>query len=257
MNSRLLQEHLRDRQQTRFFRSSASFTRAANLSTYAAGDVIGAAGSKGSILITSFTVANPGVFTKAAHGLVNGDAVQITATAVCTGLTEFVKYFVVEKTDNTFQLAATAGGTGIETTGAGTGDHTVHHLGPAVLTFSGIGLPDDATRILQSTLEIDHTAVFTSMTGVRLQLYSRTPPSALLDNDPWVLPAGDRASYMGYIDLGTPVDVGSTVFVQATSLNTVIVPPSDTIYAYAVTIAGCTAPAVSTVQKITLLAEAV
>jgi len=248
---------VRDRAQTKFFKAVALFTRCANLSTYSAGDVIGPAGSKGSILITSFTVAKPGVFTKAAHGLVNGDAVQITATAVCTGLTAFTKYFVVEKTDNTFQLAATAGGVGIEVTGAGTGDHTVHHLGPAVLTFHGFGLPKDMTRILQSMFEIGATAVFTSMTGARLHLYSATPASALLDNDAWDLPAGDRGSYLGYIDIGTPLDLGSTVFVQATGHNKEFVGASDTLYAYLQTIAGCTAPAVSTVQKITLLGQAV
>lgn len=72
------------------------------------------------------TIASPGVFTAVAHGQVNGCAVVLSTTgALPTGLTAGTVYYVVGKTDDTFRLAATVGGSAINTTGSQSGVHTV------------------------------------------------------------------------------------------------------------------------------------
>jgi hypothetical protein len=54
--------------------------------------------------------------TKTAHGLVNGDRVVFQDGYVPAGLSAATTYFVVNKTTNTFQVAATAGGSAIAIT---------------------------------------------------------------------------------------------------------------------------------------------
>lgn len=124
----------------------------------------------------------------------------------------------------------------------------------AALTFANIG-PATATEALITTVqfEIDITAVISGMTTFRLYLYSVTPPSALADAATFDLPAGDRASFLGYVDLGTPVDIGSTLYVETLQVNKQVTMPGNggTLYGYLVT-AGAYTPAASSVFKITL-----
>lgn len=76
----------------------------------------------GTVTITN---ASPGVVTWTGHGLQNGEAVVLsTSGALPTGLTAGTIYYLVARTDNTFELAATVGGTPINTSSAGSGTHT-------------------------------------------------------------------------------------------------------------------------------------
>jgi len=257
MTSAELQALVRDRKASAFFDASATITRTANAAPYVAGDVIGQGGSKGALTLTSISNASPAVCTLVAHGLVNGDPVQLSTTgALPAGLTAFVTYYVVNKAADTFQLSATVGGAAINTSDAGSGVHTATHVGSAVLELSGIGLRGDMVRILQSQLQINITAVPSGMTSFRLYLYRTAPPSGLLDNAPWDLPSGDRGSFVGYVDLGTPVDLGSTLYVQTLSVNKEVILRDTELYGYLVTTAGWT-PAASTSAKVTLIASAV
>lgn len=123
----------------------------------------------------------------------------------------------------------------------------------AALEFDNIGPAAGGEVMITSTgLEHDITAVPSGMTSYRLHLYGVTPPSALGDNAAWDLPSGDRASYLGYVDLGTPVDVGSTLYVKTDGNNVQItVPAGGKVFGYLVTNGGYT-PASATVRKITL-----
>ena len=89
----------------------------------------------------------------------------------------------------------------------------------AAITFPAIGLSDGHIMLTSIDLRIDVAAVPAGMLSFRLHLYTVTPPSALADNAVWALPAGDRANYAGFVDLGVPVDVGSTLFIQTDSVN--------------------------------------
>lgn len=124
----------------------------------------------------------------------------------------------------------------------------------AAWTFPSMGTTGGQVMITSVDLRIDVAAVPAGMTSFRLYLYSVTPASALADNAAWDLPAGDRPGYIGYIDLGTPVDLGSTLFVEADGVNKHLkLAPGDTaLYGYLVTNGGFTPAGNSEVYTITL-----
>lgn len=101
--------------------------------------------------------------------------------------------------------------------------------------------------ITSAELRIDLTAVPSGMTTFSLHLYSVTPPSAYADNAVWDLPSGDRASYLGFIDLGSPVDVGSTLWVELQGINKQVTAAGTSIFGYLRT-NGAYTPASGTVH---------
>lgn len=131
----------------------------------------------------------------------------------------------------------------------------------AALTFAWLdknGNPPPSGSILtivSSQLEIDVAAIPSGMTGFRLYNYSVTPPSAYGDNVPFDLLSGDRAAFKGcgIIDLGSPVDLGGTLYVEQNGINKQIKLVGVTSFSYLVTIGGFT-PGSATVKVITLFA---
>lgn len=105
--------------------------------------------------------------------------------------------------------------------------------------------------ITSASLMVALAAVPSGMTSFRLHLYNVTPPSALGDNAAWDLPSGDRASYLGYVDLGTPVDLGSTLYVQQDFLNKQVTLLSGEVFGYLRTI-GAYTPASQTIYTVKL-----
>lgn len=97
--------------------------------------------------------------------------------------------------------------------------------------FNGTG---DAL-ITSCDLRIDVSAIPAGMTSFRLHLYRDSPPSAIADNAAWDLPSGDRAYYSGYIDLGSPADLGSTLFCEVEQVNKQIRLTGTAMYGYLVT----------------------
>jgi hypothetical protein len=79
-----------------------------------------------------------------------------------------------------------------------------------------------------------------------------TPPSALADNAPFDIPSGDRASFLGIVQLGTPVDYGSTLYVEQNVVNKQIKLAGTNLFGYLVTVAGYTPAANSEVYVPTL-----
>lgn len=74
---------------------------------------------------TFTAVAATDVITASAHGLTNGDIVTVTSsTTLPGGLSVNTDYYVIEKTDDTFKLSATSGGSAVNITDTGTGTHT-------------------------------------------------------------------------------------------------------------------------------------
>lgn len=124
--------------------------------------------------------------------------------------------------------------------------------GGAVLSFAALG-PSGGTIIITSAdLRVDASSVPSGMTSFRLHLYNGSPNSNLGDNGAWDLTSGDRATYLGYIDLGAPVDVGSTLYCQVDGVNKMVkLSGGTTLYAYLVTIGGYT-PAAQTNHQVRL-----
>ena len=136
---------------------------------------------------------------------------------------------------------------------ANTTPYSINDSVGGALTFASAGPSAGGTIIITGAqLELDISAIPSGMTSFRLHLYNVTPPSATADNGAWDLPSGDRASYLGYVDLGTPVDLGSTCYVEQTNLVKQIATASGSIYGYLVTPTAYTPAANSEVYKITL-----
>jgi hypothetical protein len=90
------------------------------------------------------------------------------------------------------------------------------------------------------------------MTGFNLRLYNASP-TAIADNAAWDIPSGDRGKYLGKIVLGTPVDEGSTLFID----NDLTTPKQLTLtgtalYAELQTITGYTPAGNSEVYRLTI-----
>lgn len=116
-----------------------------------------------------------------------------------------------------------------------------------VLQFIGGEVPVQSDLFITTTTFSVHVAsVPAGMSSFKLHLYD-SRPATIADNAAWDLPAGDRAAYLGYVDLGTPVDVGSTLFVQATEVNKHIRMPAHSVplYGFLVTTTGYTPSALA------------
>ncbi len=82
----------------------------------------------------TITIASPAVVTSAAHGLVEGQQIELTTTgALPTGLATLTIYFVRYLTANTYNLSATPQGALINTSGTQSGTHTATSRGVMVL----------------------------------------------------------------------------------------------------------------------------
>lgn len=118
------------------------------------------------------------------------------------------------------------------------------------------GNNDGDILITSAELEADVAAVPSGMAAFNLYLYSVTPPSAVADNGAFDIPAGDRASFIGKIAVGTPVDEGSTLYIRTDQINAHIKPAGTSVFGYLVTAAGFTPAGNSEVYKVTLHAIA-
>lgn len=126
-----------------------------------------------------------------------------------------------------------------------------------VITLGNAGPADGGELIIVSSeLEIDAAAVIASETSYRLHLYSATPPSAFADNTTWDLPSGDRSVYLGFLDMGTPVDLGASLYVAVNNIQKHIQLPTGTLYAYLTTTAAHT-PTAQRVYRVKLGLRAV
>lgn len=135
-------------------------------------------------------------------------------------------------------------------------------LGPATgstaaITFPTMGPSGGGEIIITSAvLERDASALISGETSYVLHLYSVTPPSALGDNAAFDVPSGDRASYLGSINLGTPVDLGSTLYIATDGINKQITLASGSLFGYLVTV-GAYTPVAQAVHRVGLHAVGV
>lgn len=120
------------------------------------------------------------------------------------------------------------------------------------ITFANMGTSGGRIMLTSSQLELDIAAIPTGMTSFFVALYSVTPPSALADNAAWDLPSGDRASFLGIVQLGTPVDLGSTLYVEQNIINKQIKLAGTSAFGYLVTATGYTPAANSEVYVCSL-----
>jgi hypothetical protein len=121
--------------------------------------------------------------------------------------------------------------------------HVANDVNGGAQQFSAIGLSGRIIMITGATLEIDGGTA--EATAWRLYLYNVTPPSATADDGAWDLPSGDRASYLGYVDLGTAVDLGSTQWVETWGINKQVKLSGTSVFGYLVNLTTLTPAAVA------------
>lgn len=118
----------------------------------------------------------------------------------------------------------------------------------AQFSFSPTTYSGAVVMITDAELEIDGGTA--EGTAWRLYLYNVTPPSATADDGAWDLPSGDRASFLGYIDLGTAVDLGSTQWVETHGINKMLKLSGTTVFGYLVNLTTLTPANVAHIVKL-------
>jgi len=83
----------------------------------------------------------------------------------------------------------------------------------AIHTLSSIGSSGGYVVVQSIELVLGISAVPSGMTSFRVHFYDSSPTAAA-DISVFDVASGDRAKYLGYIDMPAPVDLGSTCFTQ-------------------------------------------
>lgn len=115
-------------------------------------------------------------------------------------------------------------------------------------SFSPAPVSGSCVMITDAELEIDGGTA--EATAWRLYLYNVTPPSAIADDGAWDLGSGDRASFLGYVDLGTAADMGSTQWVETHGINKVVKLSGATVFGYLVNLTTLTPANVAHIVKL-------
>lgn len=145
--------------------------------------------------------------------------------------------------DPLLAIVTTAGKSASATFTPAASGHTAPACNGAAGTFA-LAAPSGCTfKIMSATLEIDGATA--EVTAWRLYLYNVTPPSATADASGWDLVSGDRASFLGYIDLGTAIDLGSTQWVENQAVEKVIKLSGTSVFGYLVNLTTLTPAAVA------------
>ncbi len=125
-----------------------------------------------------------------------------------------------------------------------------------ILSFASLGAANEMICILGSRMRIDlDAAVTVGITGWRLHLYNASP-TVIADNAAYNIPAADRAKYLGYITISTPVRFDDTQFSQDDGINFTCKLAGTGLFGILQTI-GAYTPTASTVKTITLNAAGV
>ena len=132
-----------------------------------------------------------------------------------------------------------------------------------VWTFANIG-PAAGGKILLTrvSLRIDVNAIPAGMGAFRLHLYNAAP-TAINDNAAYNLPSGDRAKYLGYVEIPSPLDLGDTLYADTEAMGfpirmqlTLPAEASGSLFGILQTVAGFT-PTAQAVYNLALEAELV
>lgn len=107
--------------------------------------------------------------------------------------------------------------------------------------FPSIGPNGAEIAVIGTSLLIGSSALISGEGAYNLHLYNAAPPSNYADNTVWDIPAGDRAAYLGFVPMGTPVSLGSSLWIEQTGgiLKMLSLLGND-LWAYLVTVGGYT-----------------
>lgn len=141
------------------------------------------------------------------------------------------------------------------TTAYTAGDVVGDTSGSAILSLTAAGASGGYVILQSVSLVFSDASVPSGMGAFRLHLYSASP-TAIADNAAFDLLSADRANYMGYVDISTPQDFGSSLYAQVDYPGRLIKlgTASTTLFAELETRGAYTPASASTVQvRINLL----
>lgn len=119
------------------------------------------------------------------------------------------------------------------------------------MEFTNVASVAGASIIINRVgLRVDVNAVPSGMGAFRLHLYNAAP-TAIADNAAYNLPSGDRAKYLGYIDIDTPIDLGDTLYVEMKNVGFNCTLVTTSIFGILQTI-GAYTPTAEAVKTVTL-----
>ncbi len=121
--------------------------------------------------------------------------------------------------------------------------HVAGDCNGAAGTFASMG--PNAGRIMITSASLVIAGATAEATAWRLYLFSVTPPSAVADDGAFVLPAGDLASFLGYIDLGTAVDLVDNQYVEVNGINKQVKLAGTSMFGYLTNLTTLTPAAVA------------
>ncbi len=121
-----------------------------------------------------------------------------------------------------------AAGDVVGVTGGGTG----------CITFTSMGPAAGEILITSARFQRNATALISGESSYTLHLFNIAQPAAQIDNAVFDIAAGDQASYLGKISLGTLIDEGSTLHVQKDGINKQVTLLSTSLFGVLVTDSG-------------------
>lgn len=128
------------------------------------------------------------------------------------------------------------------------GDVIGSNSGSAIITLNNLGPTDGFILIQTVSLILSDPALPAGIDGFRIHLYNSSP-GAIADNAPFDLTINETVNYLGYINLSTPVDLGSSLYSQNLYFAEKLIKlpsASNTLYAEIQTINGYTPSSGST-----------
>lgn len=181
----------------------------------------------------TMTIASPGVITWAGHGLSESWPVKFTTTgALPTGLTAGTTYYLKSVTTDTFRLAATPGGSDINTTGSQSGVHTAifspHGNGNGSTTFNVIDMRGRSAFGLDDMFTTAASRVTSAGSSINGKTIGATGGAESVAVGVGNLPAGNYVTSVGGLGAGVALSDVSPSGTIDTTISTTSVTGSGT-----------------------------
>lgn len=124
----------------------------------------------------------------------------------------------------------------------------------AILEFPGMVMPGQPFEIMSAAVRYD-VAALPANCAFLLALYNASP-TAIADNAAWSLVAGDRATFLGILDLSAPTDYGATLWAELNDRHKIVkAGASQSLFGILLAKAGFTPAGNSEVLAVTLAGE--
>ena len=121
--------------------------------------------------------------------------------------------------------------------------HTAGDVNGVVQKFAAMGPAGGRIMITSATFEISGGTA--EATAWRLYLHRVSPGSNLADDAVFDVPVGDGHSFLGFVDLGTAVDLGTTQWVETHGINKQLKLSGTDLFGYLVNLTTLTPAAIA------------